>query len=69
MRNLKRGKEMNNKEFFDLVSNMRAKQKEYFKYRNNTLLKESKALEKQVDDEISRVNDVLSKRKEPSLFE
>lgn len=60
---------MNNKEFFDLVSNMRAKQKEYFKYRSNTLLKESKALEKQVDDEISRVNDVLSKRKEPSLFE
>lgn len=60
---------MNSKDFFDLVSNMRAKQKEYFKYRNNTLLKESKALEKQVDDEISRVNDILSKRNEPSLFE
>ena len=60
---------MNNKEFFDLVAKMRAKQKEYFKFRNKTLLKESKALEKQVDDEISRVNDVLSKRKEPSLFE
>lgn len=60
---------MNNKEFFDLVSKMRAKQKEYFKYRNKTLLNESKDLEKQVDDEISRVNDVLSKRREPSLFE
>lgn len=59
---------MNNKEFFDLVAKMRAKQKEYFKFKNKTLLNESKALEKQVDAEISRVNDVLAKRKEPSLF-
>lgn len=46
---------MNAKEFFSLVAEMRKAQKEYFKTRNQTVLQQSKALEKQVDAEIERV--------------
>lgn len=60
---------MDHEAFYKLVVALRNKQKEYFRTRTQSALRESKALEKQVDDEISRVNDVLSKRKEPSLFE
>lgn len=55
---------MNDNEFFDLVSAMRAKQKEYFRTRSMDVLKQSKALEKRVDDEIKRVNE---DRNEPKL--
>lgn len=50
---------MDAKQFFYLVSEMRNKQKEYFKTRTQSALKESKALEKRVDDEIARVAQVL----------
>ena len=46
---------MKPKEFFDRVSLMRAKQKEYFKTRNKASLEASKALER----EIERVNKIL----------
>ena len=59
---------MNPKEFFDLVAKMRDKQREYFRTRNTGVLKESKRLEKQVDDEITRVNNVLFERQSPTLF-
>ncbi len=45
---------MDARQFFNLVSEMRNKQKEYFKTRTQSALKESKALEKRVDDEIAR---------------
>ena len=53
---------MNAKEFFSLVKEMRLQQKEYFKTRSSDVLKKSKALEKRVDDEISRVERILSER-------
>ena len=53
---------MNAKEFFGLVKEMRLQQKEYFKTRSSDVLKKSKALEKRVDDEISRVERILSER-------
>lgn len=53
---------MNAKEFFGLVKEMRLKQKEYFKTRSSDVLKKSKALEKRVDDEIARVERILSER-------
>lgn len=53
---------MNAKEFFGLVKEMRLQQKEYFKSRSSGVLKKSKALEKRVDDEIARVERILSER-------
>ena len=52
---------MNAREFFDLVSDMRQAQKDYFKTRDKEVLVKSKELEKRVDDEIKRVNDIMSK--------
>lgn len=51
---------MDARQFFNLVSEMRNKQKEYFKTRTQSALKESKALEKRVDDEIARVAHVCN---------
>lgn len=55
---------MNAKQFFDLVSEMRKTQKEYFKTRNQTVLQHSKDLEKLVDKEIERANKLTT---EPEL--
>lgn len=59
---------MTAKEFFDLVSEMRKNQKDYFKARASESLRKSKELEKQVDDEIERVIKILSD-KQMKLFE
>lgn len=56
---------MNNKEFFDKVSDMREAQKEYFKTRNSAALNRSKALERVIDEEIARVNNILNHRPYP----
>ena len=56
---------MKPKEFFDKVSELREAQKEYFKTRSNAALNRSKALEKEIDEEIARVNTILSKRTQP----
>lgn len=59
---------MDAKQFFRLVAQLRAKQKEYFQTRSQTALRESKQLEKVVDDEIERVNNILAERQQPKLF-
>lgn len=59
---------MDAKSFFKLVVAMRDKQKEYFRTRSQSSLRESKALEKRVDDEISRVEQILNDKREPKLF-
>lgn len=57
---------MTPKQFFDLVSEMRAAQKKYFsllgKPERYQYLQKSKDLEKQVDAEIERANAVLANR-------
>lgn len=58
---------MTSLQFFKLVEQLRIYQKEYFKTRSKETLQQSKALEKRIDDEISRVNEII-KRKNPSLF-
>ena len=58
---------MTAKDFFDLVARMRDKQKEYFRTRSGSVLKESKQLEKQVDEEIRRVNGIIRERQGPKL--
>ena len=60
---------MDAKSFFKLVAALRDKQKEYFRTRSQSALRESKALEKRVDDEIKRVENVLQERREPNLFD
>lgn len=56
---------MNARQFFDKVSEMRSAQKEYIKFRCSTALTRSKKLEREVDTEIARVADVLSKQGQP----
>lgn len=59
---------MNALDFFNLVTKMRDKQKEYFRTRSASALQESKRLEKQVDEEIQRVNGIIKDKQEPKLF-
>ena len=47
---------------------MRKAQKEYFRYKTSAYLNESKRLEKEVDTEINRVNNLLLDRQQPKLF-
>lgn len=49
---------MNRDEFYELVGEMRAKQKEYFKTRDANILQESKELERKVDKELSDFEDL-----------
>ena len=55
---------MTAKEFFELVVEMRYAQKNFFKTRNQGYLDRSKNLEKQVDNEIERVQKLIT---EPEL--
>lgn len=60
---------MNSRDFFDKVALMRQLQKEYFKTRSKTVLEQCKAVEKEVDVEIKRVNAILGNQPiEKSLF-
>lgn len=59
---------MDHEAFYKLVVALRNKQKEYFRTRTQSALRESKALEKRVDDEIKRVEDILKSKTEPTLF-
>lgn len=53
---------MNNKQFFEAVVKLRELQKRYFKSRLSMDLSASKRQEKLIDDEIARVNTVLSNK-------
>lgn len=48
---------------------MRNAQKHYFRYRSSAYLSQSKALEKQVDDEIRRVRRLNVEPELPLLFD
>lgn len=47
------------KEFYDTVKEMRNAQKAYFSLRTKASLEDSKQLEKRIDDEIARVEEIL----------
>ena len=55
---------MKPREFFDKVAQMRRMQKEYFKTRSSMAFSRGKQLEKEIDDEIKRVEGILG-RSEP----
>lgn len=52
---------MKPREFYDKVVQMRRMQKEYFKSRSSIALQKSKQLEKEIDDEIARVEGILGR--------
>lgn len=52
---------MTHREFYDLVREMRQQQKRYFATRDKATLKKSKELEKMIDEEIVRVDEILAK--------
>ena len=63
----KRKEVMNSRDFFDMVCRMRKAQKNYFKTRDRDALNMSKEIERQVDEEINRVNTVLAKKGMPFI--
>lgn len=61
---------MNARQFFDRVAQLRKFQKEYFATRSKDALRQSIALEKEIDTEIERVQAPLKDKpiKQPNLF-
>lgn len=50
---------MNARQFFDKVAMMRRFQKDYFRTHSRSALQQSKALEREIDAEIERVNAII----------
>ena len=62
---------MSAKDFFYKVAELRYYQKKYFATRSRDSLQQAKALEKEIDDEIVRVQKILASRQQqqpPNLF-
>lgn len=59
---------MTPKEFFDKVVEMRRCQKEYFKNKRQIDLRISKQIEREVDEEIERVQKILHDKQNPQLL-
>ena len=59
---------MNAREFFDTVTEMRKAQSKYFRMRTTENLNKAKRLEKIVDEEIRRVEDIKMREKYKTLF-
>lgn len=53
--------------FFRHVERLRAAQREYFRTRSSTALRDSKRLERELDAEIERVNKILNERRNQQL--
>ncbi len=60
---------MTSKEFFFKVATLRYYQKEYFATRSREVLAQAKAIEKEVDDEIARVNKILNEREKGQVVQ
>lgn len=58
---------MTSKEFFNKVCRMLKAQKEYFRTRSGRALADSKRLEKEIDDEIERVEKVMEEKNNPKM--
>lgn len=59
---------MTPREFFDKVVEMRMAQKAYFKNKRTMDLRISKQIEKEIDEEIERVQNKLHAQRNPTLF-
>lgn len=58
---------MNAREFYNTVKSMREAQRNYFKFRTKQFLDESKRLEKTIDAEIKRVEQLEIDKQRPRL--
>lgn len=58
---------MDAKEFYAKVAEMRKAQKDYFKTRDVLVLKNAKALEREIDEEIKRVFGPIDKQNDEQL--
>ena len=58
---------MDARQFFDLVVQMRAAQRQYAKTGDNTALRYSRDLERKVDAEIKRVEMITKEKQSPRL--
>lgn len=58
---------MTARDFFNLVREMREAQRSYFLTRSRDLLEKSKQLERDIDQEISRVDKLLGEKTNPGL--
>lgn len=52
---------MNAREFFYLVAQMRQAQRNYFKHRDQVMLRVARKLEEEIDREIARVKEIDQK--------
>lgn len=59
---------MDSKTFFEKVVQMRELQKQYFRTRSSETLRQSKRLEKEIDDEIKRVQEIIHRQNNPTLW-
>ena len=60
---------MNAKQFFYKVKQMRKAQAKYFRIKTISALMEAKKIETEIDDEIARVEKLIGKPEQTSLFE
>lgn len=58
---------MTARDFFNLVREMREAQRSYFLTRSRDLLEKSKQLERDIDQEINRVDKLLGEKTNPGL--
>ena len=58
---------MTARDFFNLVREMRDAQRSYFLTRSRDLLEKSKQLERDIDQEINRVDKLLGEKTNPGL--
>lgn len=59
---------MNARQFYNLVRQMRAAQKNYFRTRDKSYLEAAKKIEKEIDAEIARVEEIEFERQNPKLL-
>ena len=60
---------MTHRQFYEKVKEMRRAQKLYFKTKRTDYLRKSKELEKEIDREIERVENILSPSGDLNLFQ
>lgn len=60
---------MNPRQFYDKVVEMRRLQKEYFASRSKSALERSKAVEREIDNEIKRVQEIQREKLHPRPME
>lgn len=59
---------MDAKQFYNEVKEMRRLQRLYFKTRNREVMRKAQKIEQVIDDEIERVEKIINRKTDRSLF-